>query len=595
MPFFIGYFGKSAPAYVSRLEQVARENAIMQSLVSIPDDNLQIFAGAYKNEIQSDYVMPIGNKQGILAGKIFRTDDYQRVNLFTQQEADAIIKNLQLLTKSYWGRYSGILYDEVTKQINLVRDPLGLNTLFYMQTKNGIFFATDIALIYDCLDDKPSLNMHYFADYIIGKNYALSSTPFNSIFELHPGMGFRVSLNNSIKEELLWDISSYKGTYISDKNEHEQILLHTLKQSIKSWTADSKGVCVELSGGLDSSGVMILLSEVLSSNQKLIGINYIDSKEPSGNEIAYAQEVANICNAPLYFIDWQSAALFHEAQSVWRSNKPTTFLLFENIENQLRDLAFSQDCSQIMNGQGGDHVFMAPPYDNSLADYWLQKGIKGSSIPLWELSAYFRMPLSTLLWKNIKEVGNYYTGRAKNQKVSNSFFNKDFLDTYTLTKDYLESATKNHYPGKALHIQSLAHAVSFADRNQRIPGMIFGHPLLSQPVVELGLQIPTYQSFSGGHDRIIFRNAISRLKQTTALWRTHKGDTTASMIKQLAINTDRIAEMLKNSILINSGMINKAWLEENLQQIKHGKIDNLWLIIKIITAQRWLDQWKLKY
>lgn len=595
MPFFIGYFGKSSPEYFDRLKHIAEENAIAESAITISNNNLHVFAGTYKHEIQSDYVIPIGNSQGLLVGKVFDNDAYQRIADFKLAVVDSVINNPQFLTKNFWGRYSGILYNQVTQKITLVRDPLGLNTQFYMQTKDGILFATDIALIYDCLDTKPSLNLHYFADYIIGKNYALSSTPFDTIFELQPGIGLQFSLNGSMQQEPLWDFNPYKNTFIVDKNEFEQELLHTLKQSMKAWVDDSKGVCVELSGGLDSSGVMILLREVLSSNQKLIGVNYIDSKVPSANEISYAQEVADICDAPLHFIDWQSASLFNDSQSNWRSNKPTTFLLFGAVENQLRNLALSQNCSQIMNGQGGDHVFLAPPYDTSLADYWLQKGIKGSGLTLKELSAYFRMPLSTLLWKNIKGISHYFTGRIENQKISLSFLSQEFRNIYILTQDYLESATKNHYPSKALHIQSLAHAVSFADRNQRIPGMIFDHPLLAQPVVELGLKIPTYQSFSGGHDRILFRNAISRLKKTSALWRTHKGDTTASMVKQLAANIHLIEEMLKHSILINSGMINKAWLEENIQQIKHGKIDNLWLIIKLITAECWLDQWKLKY
>lgn len=595
MPFLIGCFGKNPQAFAKKIEQIAHERGDRAGFVIAQNEYQYIIADYYKNDIQrSDYPLPICNKQGLLLGKIFNHESFERIASFENQENIILTKNPALLAKNYWGRYAGALYNDAQKFITLVRDPLGLSTIYYMPTADGIFFATDIALIYDCLTEKPSFNMHYFADYIIGKNYALSSTPFNTIFELQPGMGLRFSLDGSIKQELLWDLDANKSSFITDTNEFEQELLRTLKQCTKTWVADSKGVCVELSGGLDSSAVMILLREILSSDQKLIGVNYIDSKEPSSNEIMYAQEVADICDAQLHFIDWQSASLFNDSPSGWRSNQPTTFLLFPGIENQLCDLALSQGCTEIVNGQGGDHVFLAPPLENSIADYWLEKGFKGSGASLRELSAYYRMPWALLLWKNIKGVGNYYRGRTEKQKVTNSFLNRDFARTYTLSQDYLSQATKKHAPAKAMHIQGLAHGVSFADRNQRIPGLTFGHPLLSQPIVELGLRIPTYQSFSSGHDRILFRNAVSRLKNPTALWRKHKGDTTTTAIKTLISNIDRIQAILEQGILLHSGMINKQWLEENIQQMRHGKIDNLWFIIRIISAQCWLNQWKLK-
>ena len=149
------------------------------------------------------------------------------------------------------------------QKITLIRDPLGLNTLFYMQLNDGIIFASDIALIYDCLETKPAVNWSYFADYAIGSQFAPIHTPFIGIHGLPGGIGLHYTLNGNITQELLWNIQSIASNPITNQEQFENQLLNTLKSCTKAWVSESKNVCVELSGGTDSSAVMILLADIL--------------------------------------------------------------------------------------------------------------------------------------------------------------------------------------------------------------------------------------------------------------------------------------------------------------------------------------------
>ena len=590
MPFLIGYFGKIPQIFAKKIEQIAHEHAIPESAFVIQDNFLSVFAGTNKNEIQSDYVVPIGNTHGLLVGKIFDKEDYERVGSFKNHEIEVFIRNPKFLTSHFWGRYSGILYDKTARRVALVRDPLGLNTLFYMQTNDGILFSSELALLYDCLEKKPDLDLQYFAEYIVAENHALASTPFNSINELQPGMAFNWSIDGRSKLELIWDLDTVKSSFITSTHVFEDELLNVLKKSTKAWISDSKSICVELSGGLDSSSIMILLNEVMSADQKLIAINYIDSKEPSSNEISYAQEIADICNAPLHLIDWQKP-LSYELLQPWRSSKPTTFLLLDHIDARLYQIARSHGCTQVLNGQGGDHVFVAPPHEHALADYWIAHGFKGSNIVSNELAAYYRMSLPSLISKNMYAIGKHYLNISSKKKQSD-FLSTDFASNFKHSDYYLQKIIqKKFYPAKTNHILDLAHGVLYADRNQRFSDLTFAHPLLSQPLVELGLQVPTYQTFGQGYDRILFRNAISKIKKPNALWRRQKGDTTTSMLKALASNSDEILRSLLQGSLFKSGMINRIWLENTIINIKHGKTEQKWPLMKLLSAQLWLNQW----
>ena len=239
------------------MKQIADENALAQNIVSTSNNNLQIFSGIHKHEIQSDYIVQGGINQGLLVGKIFDSNTHQRITSFKTDEIDCIIKSPQWLTKHYWGRYSGILYDHNDQKIILVRDPLGINTLFYMQMDDGILFASELALLHDCLEEKPSLHFDYLAEYIINHNYVLSITAFQNIQELLPGMAATVSPNAIVHQQHLWELP--QSSYIEDLSAFEEKLLATLKACVKAWTADdNNGIYVELSGGIDSSGLMIL-------------------------------------------------------------------------------------------------------------------------------------------------------------------------------------------------------------------------------------------------------------------------------------------------------------------------------------------------
>jgi asparagine synthetase B (glutamine-hydrolysing) len=152
------------------------------------------------------------------------------------------------------------------------------------------------------------------------------------------GMGLTINTRGERSQELLWDVASFHGDFIKDENSFEEELLATLKSCTKAWAHDASGVCVELSGGADSSGLMLLLNDVLPKNKKLIAVNYMDSKTPSSNEIKHAQEVANACDTPLHFIDWQNTSILDKLPQDFLPNKPSLLLLYSKMREELREV-----------------------------------------------------------------------------------------------------------------------------------------------------------------------------------------------------------------------------------------------------------------
>ena len=590
MPVLMGIIGQKNKS-VEGQKLTSFANTVFDAVTF---ENEQAFVcGGYRSEQRnhSDSIRILPERHGLTIGKLFDRQTSQP-GTPNNLEVQALIENPKLLFKNWWGRYITVLYNKQQQKHTLIRDPQGLSTLFYIVRPGSVLFSTDMGLLYDMLEEKPSLNLDYFAEYISNKNHTSDAIPFTVVKQLLPGMALHINADGSVAHEQLWSLEPFKCSFITDTKQFEEELLATLRSCVKAWANGSNNISVELSGGADSTAVMILLRDVCP-DANIVAINYFDSKTPSSNEIEYAQEVADMCDAPLQLIDWQTVGLTDPLPTQWRPDKPSTMFLFPKMTEQLHAIATQHGSTEFMNGQGGDHVFLAPQPTEALADYWLQRGFRGITQPVKELSAASRTPWTLLAQHALSDITHYYGKKRKIVHEPTPFLHSDFSAQLKKQSLYLGDGMKNFYPGKINHIESIHHAVSYAERNRTMAHKITAHPLLSQPLIELALTVPTYQSFADGFDRILFRNAVSRIKKPKALWRTIKGQTTGSMTKMFFKDANFIHDLIENGTLMKSGMLNKQWLEREMIKIRHGQIENLWAITHLFTAQQWLNQWKL--
>jgi asparagine synthase (glutamine-hydrolysing) len=596
MAFLAGMYGRHGlVSCCSKIENSVALRAAENSVSKIQLEHGVVFMGYKKEEeYHHDRLIVLPDGQGALVGRLFDFINHAPATL-TRDEARMVCHAPEQFCKRWWGRYSGVLYNTEQKILTIICDPQGLLNLYYIDVPEGLFFSTDMRLLYDMLPSKPAVNFNYFAEYIINENWVLPSTPLKGIQELEPGMGLTVYEDGHSTKKLLWDVAGIQSTFIKDENVFEEKLLATLKGCINAWAQEPSGICVELSGGTDSTGLLILLRDLLP-DKKIMAINLMDSKNPSSNEIQYAQEVADLCNVPLYFVDWQNTSLIDPLPVGWFQNRPNTLSLYYNMQQEIHDLKVQHGCLNYMDGQGGDHVFVAPMPKRALADYYLQRGLRGIMQPLKELSATYRMSWTGIMRDTAQDVYAFYRKKHKNcvhtdQKKLLEPFDQRFAQMITRSSGHLDAVLKNFYPAKGDHIKSLYHATLYG--TQRTPQDVMTSPILSQPIVELALQIPTYQSFKDNYDRVFFRRAVSRVAKPKALWRRIKGQTTTSMVKECQKQAPFMREMLNNGLLVKSGMIDKAWLNTHLAKAQHGQGDNLWPLLHLLTGQIWLNQWGL--
>lgn len=588
MSFIAGAFlKKRESSVITQLSNLTQQLVTKESLVIVQEPYGIMIAGKRAGESVAEQVVQAASR-GIIAGRLFSKSTHEPSSLTSHDIQTIEQSNGKFLAQQFWGRYILATNNRAEQTISLFRDPQGLATVFIVEQEEAIFFASELPVLYDMLPVKPELDWQYFSSFLVGAHYLTTATPFKGVMELFPGSGITLSAKGIEAPFLFWNPAELEHKLPVDEA-YENKLTDVFSHCVNAWSKNIPGVVAELSGGVDSSSVLMMLKDSLAPDQKSVACNFYHPDVASSDEREHAKKVASACQTRLEFLNMHDYLPF-DAVITERFDKPTSLLLFR-YNTYLK----SYPDYEVMSGQGGDHLFMAPPAIDSIADYYLLNGFKGITKKIKEISAYYRMPMMQVVLQNIKAYAGYKLGCIEQQDVipvvnwmNQSLKEQIRSDIFKLPfKKYF----KNIPPAKRKHIDAIYQAVAFIDR-----GYVRAHspalnPLLSQPLVELALAAPAYALYGDGIDRAPFRRGMYRLKKHDYIWRKSKGETSGILMLGFHKNFENLSQLLLHGRLAQEGLIDTELLHAHLQKIMHGKNDDLWTVINLISVELWFTTW----
>lgn len=216
---------------------------------------------------------------------------------FSKSDTEVIIHGYERYGEKIFNKLNGMfafaLWDKHEDCIYLARDRYGQKPLYYSQIGNSLIFASELKALIKHPMVKKEIDIHSLSRYLANEYIPAPHSIFQNVYKLPPGHYLKYA-----KRELTvtpyWEIdfnpngaSDYKR--ISDI---EDRLLYLLKSSIKRRLMSDVSLGVFLSGGLDSSAIVALMSELIPPNK--IQTFSIGFKGESFDESNYAKEVAGI-------------------------------------------------------------------------------------------------------------------------------------------------------------------------------------------------------------------------------------------------------------------------------------------------------------
>ena len=208
-----------------------------------------------------------------------RTDSETILHLYEERGLD-FVQDIE-------GDYAIALWDADREQLVLARDRAGVKPLYFYH-RNGLFiFASEIKAIVQHPAVTPEVNEEALYHYLTFVTTPAPQTLFRGIQKLPAGHMLIVDRSGKARISQYWDALPSASPKLTD-SEHEANILKLLRDSIKKRMMADVPFGVFLSGGVDSSANVALMSELMTRPVRTFTVGFHDCEELNELESARA-------------------------------------------------------------------------------------------------------------------------------------------------------------------------------------------------------------------------------------------------------------------------------------------------------------------
>jgi asparagine synthase (glutamine-hydrolysing) len=193
------------------------------------------------------------------------------------------------------GMFAIAIWDERRRTLFLARDRLGKKPLYWTKTAAGFAFASEIKALLRHPAISADLDVEAFYDYLTFVCTPAPSTMFAGIRKLSPAERMTIGEDGDISSEIYWTPMSAQRTAELAGHTADELgerLLELLRASIAKRMMSDVPFGVFLSGGVDSSTNVALMSELMSEPVRTFSVAF--RQHERYNELEYARKIARL-------------------------------------------------------------------------------------------------------------------------------------------------------------------------------------------------------------------------------------------------------------------------------------------------------------
>jgi asparagine synthase (glutamine-hydrolysing) len=452
------------------------------------------------------------------------------------------------------GMFAFAVWDSRAGKLFIARDRLGKKPVYYCHNGGRFLFASEIKAILQDEGVKRELDPKALADYLTYHYIPFPETIFKGIKKLEPGHVMTVELVESSQQvkpaqpakpsqltlsvEKYWDIT-YSPDYSLSENDWVEALREKLREAVKIRLISEVPLGAFLSGGIDSSTVVALMSQVQSAPVKTFSIGF---KEEDFSELKYARQVAEKFGTEHHEFVVEPDAMEVLPRLAWEFDEP--FADSSAIPTYYVSKIARQQVTVILSGDGGDETF---------AGYrrygWAQDMSKYDAIPTPLKKAFFGLPAS-LLPDGVKGKGalkHLSKGAFERYAGLNTFGESPYLERllsadtlatirrtykgrlpdFSAMERFYKSCSASDYLTRIQYVDTKLYLsediLTKVDRASMLCSLETRAPLLDQEVIELAARMPSSFKLSGGETKYILKKAMEGILPNEILYRKKMG------------------------------------------------------------------------
>jgi len=187
------------------------------------------------------------------------------------------------------GMFAFCLHDRRTGEVFLARDRLGIKPLYYRECAGRLDFASELGALLrapggDSDVDERALVALFLLQYAPG-----DGTPYRGVRKLLPGRFLRIR-RGGVEESVWWEVPRASEDPTLDERRVREELPPLLLDAVRRHTVSDVPLGMFLSGGLDSTVLLHLLSDAASCPVSTFSVGF--EGETGDADLDYARRVA---------------------------------------------------------------------------------------------------------------------------------------------------------------------------------------------------------------------------------------------------------------------------------------------------------------
>jgi asparagine synthase (glutamine-hydrolysing) len=517
---------------------------------------------------------------GIVVGTVFPRD----ANSSTESlAAGARNTGGKLLVTSAWGDYVSFVHGG--SETSILRSPSGRLHAFRCRSNGLMFIASDCEILTALGVARPAIDWEFVAQHLAFPHLLGAATGLSGVDEIRAGERAITGDRATVTEQVWspWD-HILPARAPADHDGRCAELRRVVQTSVRTLASRYEHIVLELSGGLDSS----IVAAALSGEDASISALNLVTPTREGDERSYARQVAAHCELPL--VEARPADDVDLTTPLTEQfPRPGLPGVLRAWEGGLIRAARETDAEAFFSGTGGDNVFCslgsaAPATDALIA--------LGPGRTYWRAVGNVASLHDTTLWNAaVKSVAQFRRRRRSTPWPRTvAFLRIDVLPTSPAHHPWL-TEPDNLTVGKRSHVRSIMAAQAHLDGYSRHSVAPSVFPLLSQPVIETCLAIPTWQWIEGGRDRAVARDAFRQDLPASVVGRQTKGMMNAYCGRAYERNRAALHRFLLEGHLAARGLIDRPALASYLDGTGPVRDIAFYGVLTIADVELWIRSW----
>lgn len=519
---------------------------------------------------------------GVVIGQLFTADGQPVTTAQLSTQIRDVAELEKYLLDNYWGEYILLLASGTDGHlVRILRDPSGgIPCVFSIHGETG-FITSSISLAVRLNLYRKEIDWEYISHGLTFPYLRTMSTGFSEISELLPGCSLHVD-EISATTHSTWSPWKFVAPEHrqTDADEAAASVRRSVATAVKSWAEADGDILLELSGGLDSSIVAACLRGVNARTTCCTVVTPL----PGENEQRYAEQMAAVIGVKLHSLETSFEDARFDFAPPEDSTVPGMGILHVVTDDVMAKAGDMHGVSSFFSGAGGDTIFCYLRGTAPAVDAYKERGVSAGLAAIRNLSVLHQCTP----WKAGRLALKKLLQSPKDPwKIDNSFLMPSVVpDTFESHPWFV--GPMDALPGDRQKIVDLVGTQTYRDGMPRGSRKHVRIPLLSQPVMEACLKVPTWMCISDGENRSVARAAFSDVLPRDILRRKSKGsylNYSGAVYKQ---NSLKIRDYLLEGQLRSQNMIDPVSLEKFFRREPAPRDYSFLRIFHLCMTENWL-------